>query len=446
MDLSRLDEQTPDYDWGFQASTQAGRPAELSYSRARILGGCANHNDCAFLRPPDSDFADWERLGAKGWGANEMAPYFERILEQVTVEEAPRHPASRAFVEAGKALGLPEVDFRRELKPGVGWFPLNAKGKIRQSSSIAYLHPLAALPRHLEIWIETIATKLILEEGRAVGAETSRGIVRARRAVILAAGAIQTPQLMMVSGLGPADHLQAFGIAPLRDLPGVGGHLLDHVAAPIVWDTHAPIAPWEICPFEATLLLKIEEAAPAPDILFHFGLRVREKYGLHPRLAFDGPAVKASPNVTRARSQGRLRLGSADFRAPPIIDLNYFSDPYDLRLLIAAMRFARRLGETPAFRRLVKSEVRPGLAVASDGDWESYIRDVCETVYHPCGTCAMGDPAEPRIVCGPDLKVKGVDGLFIADASLFPSMITTNINFAVMAVAERAADLIAGAT
>ena len=435
-DLTRLDEQTADYDWGFRASPLAGAPPLLKYARARLLGGCANHNDCAFIRPPGSDFAEWEALGATGWDPEAMAQYWERITRTITIETAPCHPASRCFIDAGIELGLPEVDFTRELREGVGLFPLNARGRMRQSSSVAYLHPLAGLPKHLEVWTQCMATRLLLENGRAIGAETTRGVIHARKAVVLACGTIQTPQLMMVSGLGPAGQLQAHGIPVLADMPELGRHLRDHVAAPVVWETHEPVSGWEICPFEATMMLRLDAEAPAPDILFHFGLRVREKYADRDRLATGGPAVKASPNVTRARSEGEIRISGPTMADRPEINLNYFADPADLELLLRALRFTRKLGQTSAMRQLCRAEIHPGPAVESDAEWRDYILSVCETVYHPCGTAGIG-----RVVT-PNLKVMGVDGLFIADASVFPALITVNINAAVMMTAERAADCI----
>jgi choline dehydrogenase-like flavoprotein len=436
VDLTRLDEQTGSYDWGFRASPLKGAPPLLKYARAKLLGGCANHNDCAFIRPPDCDFDEWERLGAAGWNAAAMAPYWQRITETIAIETAPCHEASRCFIDGGIELGLEEVDFGRQVREGVGLFPLNAKGRLRQSSSVAYLHPLAGLPKHLEVWTQCMATRLILENDRAVGAETSRGPIHAARAVVLACGAIQTPQLMMVSGLGPAAHLKAHGIPVTADLPEVGQHLRDHVAAPVVWETHEPVSGWEICPFEATMMLKLEPEAPAPDILFHFGLRVREKYADRARLATDAPAVKASPNVTRAKSEGEIRLSGPTMADKPVIDLNYFSAPEDLELLLRALRLTRKLGETAAMRKLCRAEIHPGPSVQTDGEWKDYILSVCETVYHPCGTAGIG-----RVVT-PDLKVMGVGGLFIADASVFPSLITVNINSAVMMTAEKAADCI----
>lgn len=185
------------------------------------------------------------------------------------------------------------------------------------------------------------------------------------------------------------------------------------------------------------MMLSLDADAAAPDILFHFGLRVREKYGDDPRLGTSGPAVKASPNVTRARSEGEVRLSGPAMTDKPIINLNYFSDPYDLPLLLRAMRFTRRIGETAAMRAVTVAEVHPGPGVQSDDEWSAYIRSVCETVYHPCGTAAIGK------VVGPGLGVMGIDRLHVVDASVFPSLITVNINSAVMMVAERAADLIA---
>ena len=437
-DLKRLDEQTPDYDWGFRAAPLAGSPPLLNYARAKLLGGCANHNDCAFIRPPDSDFDEWERLGATGWNGAAMAPYWDRITRTITIETAPCHPASRRFIDAGLELGLEQVDFSREVRPGVGLFPLNARGRLRQSSSVAYLHPIAELPKHLEVWTQCMAMRLIIENGRAVGADTSRGEIRAARAVVLAGGSIQTPQLMMASGLGPAAHLQQHGIQVIRDLPHLGRHLRDHVAAPVVWETHEDVSGWEICPNEATMMLQLDKDAPAPDILFHFGLRVREKYD-DARLATRGPAVKASPNVTRARSEGEVRLSGPTMADKPVITLNYFADPADLELLVQAMKLTRKLGQTTAMAALVREEVHPGPEVQTDEQWRDYIRSVCETVYHPCCTAAIG-----RVVT-PELKVMGVDGLFIVDASAFASLITVNINAAVMMVAEKAADCIAAA-
>ena len=396
VDLSRLDDQTDDYDWGFMAATLAGAKPELYYARARILGGCANHNDCAFLRPPDSDFTEWESRGAKGWGPAGMAPYFNRVMENTGVEESPPPPRQPGLCQCRQGTwAFGTLIFRGRIAEGVGYFPLNAKGSLRQSSSVTYLHPLSKLPRHLEIWTETQATKILVENGKAVGAETTRGTIRAGRAVILACGSIQTPQLMMLSGLGPAQHLRELEFRSwqtCRMWADISGTMW---RAPIVWQTREAIAPWDICPLEATMMLKLDADAPAPDVLFHFGLRVRDKYGEDPRLAVNGPAVKATPNVTRARSEGHVRLASADYRVAPVIELNYFSDPYDMRILLKAMRFTQAADGNGAFQQLCKAEVHPGSDVQSDDEWIGYIKSVCETVYHPCGTASIGRVVTP---------------------------------------------------
>ncbi|MFO1169444.1 MAG: GMC family oxidoreductase [Hyphomicrobiaceae bacterium] len=445
--LSKLDEQQG-LDWGFKATTCPGAPAQLKYLRARMLGGCGNHNDCAYLIPPDHDFEQWEQAGAKGWGPDGVSPYFRRIDERVNIYRFEDiNPICKTFVAAGRELGYPERDFRAGVADGIGYFPLNSVGDLRHSSSVAYLHPVASLPKHLEVWTGTMAEKIVIENGRAVGVVTSRGTISARREVILTAGSLQTPQLLMVSGIGPAAELHRHGIGVVRDLPGVGNHLLDHVAAPVIWQIDRPVGPWQITHLQTTMLISIDKAAPAPDVLFHFGLRIREKYDAVPIYADVENGVRASPNVARARSTGRVTLASADIQDAPVIDLNYFSDPegYDLRILREALKFSRRFATTKAFGSMVVKELAPGPDVLSDADLEAYMRQTCETVYHPSGTAVMGDPSRKETVVGPDLRVKGVDGLRVCDASVFPTMVTVNINNTVMMIAEKAADLILAA-
>jgi choline oxidase len=436
-DLKRLDEQTTAYDWGFTASPHGGSTNNIKYARAKLLGGCANHNDCAFIRPPDSDFARWQDLGATGWGPVDMAPMWERIKTRVHVSSSPLNPFSTAFVAAGEERGLPLTDFSTRVAAGVGPFPLNAVGRVRHSSSVTYLHPLSDCPQNLEIKTAMTVERLLFDGKTCIGVETKEGPLFASL-VVLAAGAIQTPQLLMVSGIGPAKHLREFSIDVIADNQHVGAHLQDHVAAPVVWSTKHAVGDWAVCPFEATMMLQLDEAEPAPDILFHFGLRVREKYVEGQRFPHEGDAVKASPNVTRARSEGHIRLSGKTMADKPVINLNYFSNPYDLPKLVQAMKFARQLFETESFSAVLKDELYPGPAVQTDAQWEDYIRDVCETVYHPCCTASIGK------VVDENLQVYGVEGLAIADASVFPSLITVNINAAVMMVAERAADVLLG--
>ena len=444
-DLSRLEEQDESYDWGYRARPLATSTHEILYNRARMLGGCANHNDCAFLEPPASDLDEWVALGADGWDFAACADAFARIESRLNVEPSPAGNAlSRAFIDACRERGLPELNLRERVDTGTGWFPLNVRGRLRQSSSIGYLHPLAKLPRNLDVRTETQATRLLFDAGRAIGAETGRGRVNAAAEVILCGGSINTPQLLMLSGIGPGADLQTLGIEIYRDLPGVGQNLLDHAAANIACELRDPSPPWRLTPCESTALLRVDADAPAPDVLFHYVLMLRDKYSDIDHYGAIEHGVKLSPNVTRPRSRGCLRLASADYRDAPRIDLNYFSDAdgYDRRILIAALRFARDLLSTPALSAFVRREVMPGPDVRSDDEWFAYIAQTAETVYHPSGTCRMGRADDPLAVVTPDLRVKGVDGLRVADASVFPSMVTVNICNTVMMIAERAAAMI----
>ncbi|MEJ2177827.1 MAG: GMC family oxidoreductase N-terminal domain-containing protein [Gammaproteobacteria bacterium] len=445
LDLSRLDPQGQETEWGFSANPVSGGVQQIQYSRAKMLGGCGNHNDCAFLIPPPSDFDHWASRGANGWGAKEVAPFFKKLENRVDINVAPPISSlSETFIRAGESAGLRRRDFRKSIQPGVGAFPLNVMGSKRQSSSVAYLHPLKALPPNLEVCCTTTAKKLILKGNRATGCLTQDGEIRAHREVLLCCGAIQSPQLMMVSGLGPADQLAEFGIEAVADLPGVGQNLADHAAANIAIALKGSAPEWELTPCEVTMMLQVNDNEPAPDLLYHFVLRMREKYvDYDPRIAGLNGA-KISPNVTRPKSRGYLRLRSPRFDDPPEINLNYFSDPeeYDMRTIIKGLRFARKIANTDVFRSVSDREVLPGLSFETDNELAAYVRETCETVYHPAGTCRMGRIDDAMSVVGPDLRVKGVEGLRVCDASVFPSMVTVNINNTVMMVAEKAAELV----
>ena len=447
--LSHLNDQDDSYDWGYQAKATQRSQQAMAYSRARLLGGCANHNDCAFIPPPAADLDRWETLGAKGWDSQSLAPALLRVEQRLHIEASPAGNAlSRAFIDANIELGLPERNFRETLTAGTGWFPLNARGDVRQSSSVAYLHPLKDLPPNLQVFTGVMTNRLLMENQRITGVATNRGDLKSRVETILCAGSINTPQLLMLSGIGPADHLQDFGIPVVKHLPGVGQNLMDHVAANISYELKAPGPKWALTPCEATALIRVDKQANTeaelPDVLFHFVLRLREKYVGDTQFQGVENGVKISPNVARPKSRGSLLLRSADPLDKPGIDLNYFSDEegYDRRILLGGLRYARQLAKTGALSTYLKREITPGCDIESDDEFFAYMTQSCETVYHPCGTCAMGDESDPTAVVTPDLKVRGVQALRIADASVFPDMITVNICNTVMMVAERAVDLI----
>lgn len=444
--LSCLEKQDDSYDWGYTACTVAGAGGVISYSRAKMLGGCANHNDCAFLPPPASDLDRWAAMGATGWDAASMQPALKRIEDRITIEASPPGTGlSRAFIAAGLELGLPGCNYRETAGPGAGWFPLNADGDLRQSSSVAYLHPLASLPDNLTVRTGVFARRLLIEKDKAVGVETTAGERRCDCEVILCGGSINTPQLLMLSGIGPAAHLKQHGMGVVADLPGVGQNLVDHVSANIVHELNEPGPAWQRTPCEAVITMQTDDALSAPDLLFHFIPQLREKYAGQVRFGGVGHGFKISPNVTRPRSRGWLGLGSANPDDKLRIELNYLSDEdgHDERTLLRGLRLARELGATRALSSWSKREMLPGPDKVADADLIAYMRRNCETVYHPAGTCRMGDVHASDTVVGPDLKVKGIAGLRVADASVFPDMVTVNINNTVMMIGEHAAHLVA---
>jgi choline oxidase len=443
--MSKLEQQDECYDWGYAAQPVRGGTSMISYARARMLGGCANHNDCAFIAPPPSDLDHWNALGAKGWDVASLRSALQRVAVQTNIEQSPQgNLLSRAVIDAAIELGLPERNFRDSVAAGTGWFPLNAKGDLRQSSSITYLHPLKRCPKNLDVMTETLVHRIVFDGKRAVAVETNRGRISANIEIILCAGSINTPHLLMLSGVGPVEQLKTHGIPVVLDAQGVGQNLIDHVAANIAYELKAPAPAWERTPCESTVLLQVDADAPAPDVLFHFIMRLREKYvGLE---QFKGVlhGVKFSPNVARPKSRGSVTLQSHDHLIQPIIDLNYLSDAegYDKRILLAGLRFARKLAGTQAMAPWLSRELVPGINIESDDELFAYVRETCETVYHPCGTCRMGAAQDHTAVVTPDLKVKGIENLRIADASVFPDMVTVNINNTVMMVAEQAAAII----
>ncbi|MFT5112871.1 MAG: choline oxidase [Parasphingorhabdus sp.] len=441
--LSALDQQDESYDWGYHATPIANSTELLAYARARILGGCANHNDCAFLTPPASDFKDWVAAGATGWTWQALIPAISRVNERLGIESSPiGNVLGQAFIDANVELGTLQNNFRESIRQGAGWFPLNSIGDIRQSSSVAYLHPLQQQPGNLSVHTEVEVEKLTIENRTVVGAQSGQQTYLARCEVILCCGSINTPKLLMLSGIGPAGELHNLAIPVHNDLPGVGKNLMDHAAANVVYSLKKPAPAWQRTPCEATAMIDLEPQG-GPDILYHFVPYLREKYA-QPRFTGINHGIKIAPNVTRPLSRGELLLNSADVADAPIINLNYFSDSddHDMRLMLGGLRYARRLGQTEALKNWLNEEVLPGKSMSSYTDLAEYVRSNCETVYHPAGTCKMGSSNDPQAVLDANLKVKGVDRLRVVDAAVFPTMVTVNICNMVMIVAEHAAELI----
>lgn len=438
-----------DFDYTIEPQTRGN--SAIRHSRARVLGGCSSHNSCIAFRAPDGDLQRWQAEGATGWGAEECAPFFQRLFEKVHLEEIPdANPLNRALLEAGVQSGLPRRSFATDgsFGEGVGYFRVNVKEGIRQSSSVAYLHPLSELPSNLHILTDTTVTRILLDgHNRAIGVECSRGVLYAEREVILCGGAFDSPRLLLLSGIGPAEHLAEMGIPIRANLPGVGEHLLDHPEGVVVWESTRPIPDpivqlWEVGLFARTGI----DPDPLPDLMCHFGLM---PFTWHTEPAGYPSAewgFSLTPNVCRARSEGTVRLRSANPAEPPRIDFRYFTDPdnYDERVMVEGVKLARRIASQPALKEWIVRELAPGPSVQSEAEISAYVRSTANTVYHPAGTCKLGADSDLLAVVDHHLRVRGVAGLRVADASVFPSMTTVNPAMTVFMVGERCAALVRG--
>ena len=422
----------------YPVEPQAHANSELLHSCGRILGGSSSHNACIALRAPDEDFERWKNAGAEGWGPADTAVAWARVLETVCVASpTTRNPLAAAVIEAGCQWGLPRIEsWGAALPRGIGWLPLNVRNGIRQSSAVAYLHPLNELPKNLTVSTDTPALCIQFDDdGHAAALQTSRGRITARHEIVLCAGAFETPKLLMLSGIGPADELRSHGIEPLVDLPGVGKHLIDHPETLITWKAARPVPDeadswWEVGFFADT---------DAGVTMSHVGMK--------PVVLSGGPApehgLSITPNVPYSRSEGSVSLRCTDPVALPRIDACQLSDAdgADAAALVAGLELAREVAAQDALIPWLADEVLPGRAVIDD-DLERYVRATTSTVHHPAGTCRMGLPADERTVVDPRLRVRGVQNLRVADASIFPALLGVNPCLTCMMVGERAAELI----
>lgn len=437
-----------DLDYDYTIEPQERGNGAIRHSRARVLGGCSSHNSCIAFRPPDRDLREWESLGAVGWGPDGFGPALDRVFATVHIAEpAEVNPFHEAVLDACEQQGLPRVRFNQgRFGAGAGRFQLNVRDGVRQSSSVAYLHPLDQLPATLEVRTGVKVAEVVIESGRAVGVRTTDGeVLRAEREVVLCAGAFDTPKLLQLSGIGPADHLRDVGIEVAVDLPAVGAHLLDHPEGVVNYELTAPLDGPVSQGWEVGIFAHVEDH-DHPDLMLHLGLMPftmqTERAGFP--TAEHGFAL--TPNVCRARSEGTVRLRSADPADAPAIDFRYFTDPdgYDERIMVAGLHLARDIAAQPALAPWVARELTPGQDLIDARAISEYLRTTANTVYHPAGTCRMGDPAAGTTVVDPQLRVLGVDGLRVADASVFPSMTSVNPGITCFAIGERAATLLGG--
>ncbi|MEU1898000.1 GMC oxidoreductase [Nocardiopsis dassonvillei] len=449
-------------DYGYTTVEQPRGNSHILHSRARVLGGCSSHNTLISFRPFAEDLDDWVAAGAEGWDNATVQSYADRIrCNIVPVAEKDRNTMVRDWVvSAAEAAGVPVVEDFNALTSHGGGFACGA-GFLsiaydpytghRSSASVAYLHPIMDVRDNLTVMLETWVDRLLFDGDRATGVSATakdgtRTTVSARREVVLCAGAVDSPRLLMLSGVGNAEELREVGVEPRHDLPGVGENLLDHPESIIMWETSRPVPTNTVMHSDAGLFVRRDDSDPRPDLMFHiyqvpFDDNTR-------RLGYESPpdgyAVCMTPNIPRARSRGKLRLASSDPREKPELDFRYFTDPegYDERTIVDGLRIAREVAATEPFRSWITREVAPGPGVQSDEELSEYGRRAAHTVYHPAGTCRMGAVDDDGAVVDPRLRVRGLRGLRVADASVFPTLPTPNPMVMVLALGERAADLI----
>jgi len=374
------------------------------------------------------------------------------------------NPLSLAFIEAGAELGFPRNnDFNGATQEGFGNYQVTQRQGRRHSASVGYLHPALSRP-NLTVQTEALATNILFEGTRAIGVayikDGARHEEHVNREVVLASGAINSPQVLLLSGVGPADHLHAMGIGVVADVPGVGENLQDHLFASVCYSSTQPISlasletaknlneymEHQTGPFtsnvgETGAFLKTTPSAPEPDLQYHFAPGYYINHGF---TVPEGHGFTIGPTMVCPQSSGHLELRSTDPTQYPAITANYLSSEDDLRVLVEGVKLARRLGQSHAFDAYRGEETLPGPQVASDEEIAAYIRANAETLYHPVGTCRMGNDA--TAVVDDQLRVRGVEGLRVIDASIMPNIVNGNTNAPTIMIAEKAADLLKGSS
>ncbi|MCB1367884.1 MAG: choline dehydrogenase [Rhodobacteraceae bacterium] len=474
------------YDWGYQSEPEPHLGnRRLATPRGKVIGGSSSINGMVFVRGHPRDFDHWAESGATGWAYGDVLPYFNRMESwhdgghggdsawrgqsgPLHVTRGPRsNPLFHAFVEAGAQAGYPVTgDYNGEQQEGFGPMEQTVWKGRRWSAANAYLRP--ALKRANVTLIRAFARRVEITEGRATGVEVDRGgrreVIRAQREVIIAASSINSPKLLMLSGIGKAAHLAEHGIPLVADRPGVGQNLQDHLEVYFQFASKQKItlyrhwnlfskamigAQWLFTKtglgasnqFESAAFIRSRAGVEYPDIQYHF-LPIAVRYD--GKVASEGHGFQAHVGPMRSPSRGAVTLASGDPTVAPKIVFNYMSQDQDWEDFRACLRLTREIFAQPAFAPFVKHEIQPGANLQSDDELDSFIREHAESAYHPCGTCKMGAVDDPMAVVDPECRVIGVDGLRVADSSIFPRITNGNLNGPSIMVGEKASDHILG--
>jgi choline dehydrogenase len=472
------------YDWGFRTEPEphlGGRV--LATPRGKVIGGSSSINGMVYVRGHARDYDHWAEQGASGWAYADVLPYFKRMENSKDGEEGwrgtdgPLHvkrglrlnPLYKAFVEAGREAGFETTeDYNGSKQEGFGWMEQTIHLGRRWSAANAYLRP--ALRRQNVSLLKGLARRVVIENQRATGVEIQVGaeieIVRAKREVVLASSSINSPKLLMLSGIGPAAHLAEQGIEMVADRPGVGQNLQDHMELYIQQEATQPITLYSVLNpfskaligarwlfwgdglgatnhFEAAAFVRSKAGVDYPDIQYHF-LPAAMRYD--GRSAAKSHGFQAHVGPMRSKSRGSVTLRSAEPAMPPVIRFNYMSHPDDWADFRHCIRLTREIFGQKAFDPYRGREISPGSQVQSDDELDDFIREHAESAYHPCGTCRMGRADDPLAVVDPQCRVIGVEGLRVADSSIFPRVTNGNLNAPSIMTGEKASDHILGKT
>jgi len=464
-------------DWGLYSTPQAhAHNRKLFLPRGKVLGGSSSINAMIYIRGNKVDFDYWKDLGNEGWGYDDLLPYFKKSenfkgeTDEYHGQDGPLHvsplqepfPVTQAFVKAGKELGYRlNPDFNGERQEGFGCYHVNQIRGKRHSSAKAFLKPIRNR-KNLTILTETPVSKILIEGNKAVGvlyrSSTHYQEVKARKEVILAAGAYHSPQLLMVSGIGEAAYLPEMGINVKQDLQGVGKNLQDHLIVPFIMGNkgqhsldRADKVPgnylkfllWGDGPLSSNVaegggFIHTREGLKGPDIQFHFGPAFFKNHGFE--LLEKGRGYSIGPTLLQPDSVGEIKLASADMSTPPLIDHKYLEAKGDVDTLVAGLEVAYKLSQTSALQPFTEGHLSPTSLPSQREEWEKYVRETAQTLYHPIGTCKMGH--DPLSVVDTRLRVHGIQNLRVIDASVMPHITRGNTHAPTVAIAEKGAEMI----
>jgi choline dehydrogenase len=464
-------------DWTYftEPEPQLGNRS-LYWPRGKVLGGSSSMNAMIYIRGHRADYDRWRDMGNPGWGYAEVLPYFKKSEKQehggseyhgdsgplCVSDLCTVSPLSNAFVAAGEEVGFRRnPDFNGESQEGFGFYQVTQSNGKRHSAAAAFLHPVSSR-KNLTVRTDVHVFGIYFEGKRAavVSFQHGNGSVqeRAEREIILCAGAVGSPQLLMLSGVGPADHLRRLDIPLICDLPGVGKNLQDHPASAVVYECTKPVSlasaeeysnmlrylmfkkgPLTSNVAEAGAFIKTSEHSHVPDLQFHFGVGYFVEHGFQ---RTKGHAFTFGPTLLHPHSRGEIRLRSSSPLDAPTIQANYYGDCRDMDVILEGVKLSRALAATKAFAGYRGVELHPGPEAIDDPSLRAHIARFTETLYHPVGTCKMG--SDEFAVVDSELRVHGVQGLRVVDASIMPAIIGGNTNAPTMMIAEKAADLIKG--